>query len=373
MTSRRRSFGVQNKTTTLGTSALIALGGMSCSSSTPPTPATSTGTTAGETTSAPLSGSAIANGFASTPTPNSETIPKEDATVVAQRFAGYAVTLPKIARRTLYTWTKTDQVEALAKDPTLLTRAESPEFGTSFFEQILDQRAKKNEKLAQLLRSAPFAKQRYAWTAPFATSRGIGGESYGNELIKMELKPDAWFAIVKVSSPDITVVDMNDNPVKTEDVLANPQRLAAAYFVQDKPAVGYAASMAGPNDRVGYREYVVLNESMIASYSVGTPEIAAELETEIQVLEGLLRYLKTHTTQVNYFNKWMVEVTTTRWTSPPDLSSPIATYEAAIAFADYDYHPDERSLGTLIETLRQRKLRDKPFQHEPKVGFAKPK
>ncbi len=273
MAARYRSHRTRNTTTTLGTSALIALGGLGCHRSTNPTPTASSATTVVET---------LASAQSVTKPPPA---PIEDATVIINEFARYTVTLPNIARTTLYTWTKTEQIEALAKDPTLLTRSESAEHGTSYFEQVLEKRAQTKDDLAKLLRSKAFARQRYAWTAPFATRIGIGSESYGDELIQIVLKPEAWFVILKVSSSEITVVDANNKPVPSAEALAHPERLAAAYFVQDQPATGYRASMAGPNERLGYREYVLFNESMIAAYSVGTPEIAAELANEKQALE----------------------------------------------------------------------------------------
>lgn len=357
MAVRNRSLRTRNTTTTLGTSALIALGGLGCGQSTTPTPTAS---------SAP----SIVDAFASSqPGTKAPPIPKEDATVVATEFARHAVALPNIAQCTLYTWTKLEQIEALQKDPTLLTKSESPENGTSFFEQILEQRAQMKDPLAKLLRTEPFARQRYAWTAPFATRIGIGAESYGDELIQIVLKPDAWFVILKMSSSEIAVVDANNKPISKADALAHPERLTAAYFVQDQPVTGYRASMAGPNERLGYREYVLFNESMIASYSVGTPEIAAELENETRALERLLGYMKTHETHIDYWQKWMVEVATKTWESPTDGQLPIKAYEAALAFADFPYYPTNGTLGVLIDNLRKLKLRDKPFTHVPSSIF----
>ncbi len=357
MAARNRSLLARNKTTTLGTSALIALGGLGCSQSTTSTPTTSSATS-------------IVDAFASAQSaPKKPPIPKEDATVVTNEFARYAVALPNIAQRTLYTWTKLDQIQALEKNPTLLTKSESVEHGISFFEQILEQRAQKKDPLAKLLRTEPFARQRYAWTAPFATRIGIGKESYGDELIQIVLKPEAWFVILKMSASEITVVDVNNKPIPKAEALAHPERLTAAYFVQDQPVTGYRASMAGPNERLGYREYVLLNESMIASYSVGTPEIAAELESETRALERLLGYMKTHETHVEYWQKWMVEVATKTWESPMDTQSPIKAYDAALAFADYPYYPTEGSLAALIENLRKLERRNKPFTHIPTIVF----
>jgi hypothetical protein len=143
MAARNRSLRARNKTTTIGTTAVIALGGalggLGCSRSTAPVP-TASSTIVDTSTSAE-------------PTAKEPTNPTDEAAIIANALAPYGVTLPNIARRTLYTWTKREQVEVFAKDPTLLTRAESPEHGTSYFEQVLDLRAQKDDALAKLLRT----------------------------------------------------------------------------------------------------------------------------------------------------------------------------------------------------------------------------
>lgn len=337
---------------------MIALGGLGCGQSPTPTPG-------------PSSGSSIVDTFASA-SAREPAAPKEAPAIVAQRFDPYVVTLPHIARRTLYTWTKREQIEELKKDPTLLTRAESPEHGTSYFEQMLEERAQQKSALAKLLRSAPFAKQRYAWVAPFATRLGIGDESYGDELIRIDLKPEAWFVIMKTSSPELVVVDAENKPIALADALAHPERLAAAYFTQDKPVTGYRASMAGPNERVGYREYVLFNESMIASYSVGTPEIANELAAEIRALEGFHQSLVAESKPAKGglgLSQWMVELCSKTWTSETAKEDPVERYDAALAFADYPYFPAEGNLKKLVENLRALQLRDQAFKHVPTVPF----
>ncbi len=65
----------------------------------------------------------------------------------------------------------------------------------------------------------------------------------------------------------------------------------------------------------------------------------------------------------------MVDVAQNTWSSAVDRQSPIQAYNATLAFADYPYYPTEQSLTSLIENLRQLKLRDKPFTHVPAVAF----
>ncbi|MBK9264439.1 MAG: hypothetical protein IPM54_32145 [Polyangiaceae bacterium] len=363
MSSRRRSLRVRTTTTTIGTSALIALGSVGCNRSSAPAPFASTDVS--------ITQPAVSPGQTSA-SPAASAAPDPDEASVAKALEPYVVTLPNIARRTLYTWTTRAQIEALEKDRVLLTRSESPEHGASFYDQVLDQRAKTNDPLAKVLRTQAFARARFAWPAPFATRLGIGGESYGDELIQVVLKPDAWFVILRISSNDMLVVDANNQPVAMANALAHPERIAAVYFVQDKPATGYRLSMAGPNERLAYREYVICNESMVASYSVGTKEIAAELEAEANALEQYSKHLEMYPIRDEHWQKWMVRLATNVWTKPPNLRFTSQVYEAALAFADSPYLPLTTTLDALVDDLRERRMYDKPFTHVPTATFPRP-
>lgn len=129
--------------------------------------------------------------------------------------------------------------------------------------------------------------------------------------------------------------------------------------------------MAGPNERIAYREYVVINESMIAEYSIGTPSIHQEVDKELKALDTLLRYLKTNELKLRPWPAWMVDLATVEWTNEPDKQSAIKVYDATLAFADYNYFPAEIYFERLIEGLRNFHRRDKPIVHAPTVPFAK--
>jgi hypothetical protein len=66
-------------------------------------------------------------------------------------FERYAVTNGAPARGTLYTWTTSEQAAELIRTKVLLSRAESPLHGASYYDQILESRARtKKNKLATL-------------------------------------------------------------------------------------------------------------------------------------------------------------------------------------------------------------------------------
>ena len=309
----------------------------------------------------------------SAPAPATSEAPPADTTALAARLARYAVVGRTRARKTLYTWTTRAQVEALAKDPLLLTRAESPDFGASYFDQVLHTRANAKDPLAKLLRTSAFARARFAWPAPFATSRGLGAETYGDELIRIDLKPEAWIVVLATSKPEMEVIDLEGRPVATADVLAHPSRIAVVYFVHDNPVTGYAASMAGPEERLGYREYVVCNESMIASYSVRTAEIGGELADEAKLLEDLAAHLRAHPEPTDrLFSRWNARVATETFRAAENPKSLVALFEATLSFPVEAYRPDPGALHALADRLLKLEMEAPPMTHAPTVVFPSP-
>jgi hypothetical protein len=92
-------------------------------------------------------------------------------------------------RRVLYTWTTSEQVAELRRRPVLLTRASSPTLGVGYLFTLLGERAARGDALARRLLDPRLAKGRFAWANPWATCKGVTGEDYGAELLRVVLKP----------------------------------------------------------------------------------------------------------------------------------------------------------------------------------------
>lgn len=75
-------------------------------------------------------------------------------------------------------------------------------------------------RMAKVLVGPTFAKGRYAWSAAWATRMGWPGESYGNQLLRIELRPEAY--IVAFVGKNFSAFDLSNKPAKLEDVLAAP-------------------------------------------------------------------------------------------------------------------------------------------------------
>jgi hypothetical protein len=295
-----------------------------------------------------------------------------DAREPLERLSPYVVLPGKIARRTLYTWTTRAQVEALAKDRVLLTRSESPEHGASYFDQVLARRAGEKDPLVMLLRTSAFARARFAWPAPWATLLGTGDESYGDELVQITLKPEAWIVVLRASVSKLEVIDLEDRPVPVAGALANPERIAAVHFIQDKPATGIATSTAGPEERMAYREFVVCNESMIASWSLHTEEIRGELEASAAAMTALGRFLRAHPAKILVPGMWHVSVASQTWKLSEPTRTPLGLYEASLAFPNQKYFPNADALLALADKLRAIPMDGPAIVQTPRAVFPRP-
>jgi hypothetical protein len=102
---------------------------------------------------------------------------------------------------------------------------------------------------------------RFAWPVPWATLHGPAGESYGDALVLVTLRPEA--VVVSFRRSDgrfLRIETLAHEPVSLTALRAQPERLAAVFFVDD----------VHERERAPYREYVLVNEAMIESFEVGT-------------------------------------------------------------------------------------------------------
>ena len=362
---RRTRYGRKAKSTLeRGALLSIALSELACSRAPAPAPPASSSPSQTVTVAPAPSTSAPA-----------WTGPDQGEDEVMRKLAPYAVTDGSLARRVLYTWTTREQVAELEKDHVLLTRAESPQHGGSYFDQMLHVRALAKDPLAEMLRTTPFARARYAWPAPWATLFGIGGESYGDRLIRITLKPEAWIAVFMTSKKDLEVRDLSGKTVPTSEALAHPERIAGVYFLHDTPKTGYAASMAGASERIGYREYVLCNESMIDSWSIRTPEIREELLAGAAALRGLARQLFLHPQRREVTGiRWNVSVVKETFHLAEPVQTPLGLYEASLAFPFGLYEPIADSVNTVAARADKAEEDQKgpALTHTPTATFPPP-
>ena len=187
--------------------------------------------------------------------------PKVDvASELAERTVGGK---PK-AHRVLYSWTTQKQLEELQAGSPLLSRESSQTRGHAAFDDFLSSEAARGSDVGKLLFSEGFKKKRFAWPSPFATVTGEGDGSYGNVLLEIELRSEAW--ILDYGSGTVLGVDGSKGTLT--DLHNHPDRLAAVLYLGE-----------------GYREIVIVNEKMVARWSAGAaPEVIQALRKDTEFL-----------------------------------------------------------------------------------------
>lgn len=277
---------------------------------------------------------------------------EEQVTSLLER---YALSELEPARRVLYTWTTQEQIEALERDKTLLTRSVSPVHGPAYFDRVVADLATRKDRIAELLRTPAFAKSRFAWHAPWATLLGWPGESYGKELIGVTLKREALLLVlheraVLGPAPHFTAVDMASHPVGLDEVMKHPERVAAVYFTHDptpdKPGCGTYPEVAGP----AYREFVLVNEAMIERWEIRSPALAEELLSEAAAVESMARFLDA-SAMIPHLMSWGCEMKIGPWQGHKAKGA-LGNYEASLAFASDLYVPKGPALHKLAAELR---------------------
>lgn len=186
--------------------------------------------------------------------------------------------------RVLYTWTRPGQIDLVRKDRRLLIRSRSPEGVLSLFDTVLQADP---SPLARLFKRRELSLRRFAWSNPWATLAGWHGESYGDQLVRVELKRDA---LVLFYDPTATepwhVTDFAGLPVPQATALAHPERIAAVYHV-------YPGRKSGANS-APFREFVLVNESMIARWEYATLSVRRDLDKAGKLLLRVLAYARHH-------------------------------------------------------------------------------
>ncbi len=275
-----------------------------------------------------------------------------------QFFPGQAFDHQLPVARVLYSWTTEAQEAELRADPTLLTVGEAPGLGRGLAMDTVQSLADDGDVLAKGLMTV-FTKYRYAWTNPWATRMGWPGESYGDRLIRIVLKEDAWIAVLRNGALSIAY-DQAGNAIDRDLVVASPERVAALFFVNDSAVGGptcgtYTGTFAQGSN--GYRELVIGNEAMIEEWSIGTQIILDRLNDDIAELERFADFARVCPMTWGEFN----QLVSCGWDSAYYEDVP-ASYADALSLPSQYYEPTPENIDNIVGTLR-----DGPFTLDPLV------
>jgi|GEM_PF-1525130 hypothetical protein len=245
-------------------------------------------------------------GQASTKNPSAKITLDEDS-IISAMLKKQAVYNNDFVRNTFYTWTTKEQIEELRKQPTLLTRNQSKKGELSLFDLALQDTAFSKYPIAKVLSQDKFKNKRFGWTSAWATVMGWQKEKYGDQLLKIILKDDAIIGSFNQNDKlhPFSFYDMLGDSLTLDFVIKNQDKIAVIYHLNHKKTKRTEPiyKRYGTQTKVkkykledvyaAYREYVIMNENMIKSWSYGTQEIISKLNTEINLLKSIDTLVKT--------------------------------------------------------------------------------
>jgi hypothetical protein len=251
-----------------------------------------------------------------------------------ERLDARRITDADFVRRRLYSWTTPQQVEQLRESGVLLRVGPR----SSPYSRLLDELAA-NHQAAAALRE--LRARRYAWPSPFATVLGRGPRRYGTTLVAIDLSDDAQIVRLDPSAdPPLSTFDMRGAEVELD-----PSRVGAVFHVRTE---------SGTPAR--FREYIVVNETMVDSWEVSTAAIVAQLDSDIALLEALR---VPFAALADEEQRWPAAP---RWRRDVSRSTLVTRWHQTLAFDNVRYRPTSGNLDAIIEALRAHVLAGPPHR-----------
>ncbi len=152
----------------------------------------------------------------------------------------------------LYTWTNEEQLAELAAGGPLLSRSVSGKHGVSAFDDLVASDLAQKREVAEILWREGFAKKRFAWPVLFAALRGSPEPVYGNVLIEVVMKDQAWALDYRTGK----IHTLDGSHPTLVDLKAQPERLGVVF-----------------HQGTGFREMVIVNEFMVEKFSAGASRL----------------------------------------------------------------------------------------------------
>jgi hypothetical protein len=253
------------------------------------------------------------------------------------------------ARPELFAWATDEQAAALRADQVLFPpNAHTDPVAATL--QGLTANGDPTGQIATVL-SASLGSARVAWPEPWAVRIGPEGEDPGKNLIRIVLKPEAWVAVVENGT--IEVLDMQNQRVQSADAAAAPERLGAIVHQRDGFEGGPQCLLNGVpgGTGVGFREFIVSNLGMVQEWSLGTEQIRAHLQSNIDDLSTFLTRTRSCPDQTELLS-WNQQVVCGWQNGTFDAMDELLSYQQALASPTSDYFDAPPQLAALIDKLQ---------------------
>lgn len=272
---------------------------------------------------------------------------------------GVEYPIPNLVGQVLYSWTTVEQAQELRSGAPLLSRTERPGAGPGHAIEFLTSGfyppTAEEEQLVALLVSPEFARARYAWPHAWATRMGWPAteegpaESYGNQLLRITVKTEAlWVVFVERR---LWVVDSTGAQLAIGTAFEAPERIAGIYFQKDRTAadVSCGGSFGLGLNGSAYREFILMNPSMIESWELGTETIREVVQADVGRLERLFAAIRGCSAVTSSFSEWAASVTCENWAG---TDTEVGEYEKALALLNSLYLPRPQQIADIVATLQ---------------------
>jgi hypothetical protein len=206
-----------------------------------------------------------------------------------------------------------------------------------------------------------FAGVRAVWPNAWALRLVEHAGSEHLNVVRIVLRENAWFS--RITEGSITTLDLAQKDVPQAEALENPERVAAIFY-ETNQRVTLSPGIDGCED--GRRVMVIGDESWIEEWSLGTEEVLARQETDLELLNEFFKVARSCSTadRSPTFRSFTV---CQLWQNPFNPSSEYTAYQWALSTPSELYKPSPQNLGALIEALQGDRFEPDPYVVEPEA------
>lgn len=277
-------------------------------------------------------------------------------------FAKQAVSNQLPVRPELYAQLTDDEVAALKRGGSLLPEPPGAPAVASTLSTVLTATLNastdlRKPLLQELLKR--FKSTRALWPNPWALRLVDHPGTQHMNPVRVVLKEGAWVVRIFEGGPP-TIVDHENKLVTIDQATANPEKIAAVYYVYDDRLAGNSTAQC----ESGKRELALGNEAMVESVSVGTPEILERLNTDIDALTAFFNVVRP-CANVERGSGTFRSFTVCQTWHFFDASTEYSAYQWALSTPMELYKPKTQNLASLIDALKNDRFDPDPFVTEP--------
>jgi hypothetical protein len=208
-----------------------------------------------------------------------------------------------------------------------------------------------------------FPATRSTWPNPWALRLVDHPGSEHMNPLRIVFKPDALF--IRITDHTPIVFDVKNAQLTPAQALLTPQRIVGVFYTSDAYNVGISTIC-----ETGKRELALGNEAMVESFSLGTKEILARLNSDIDDLNAFFQIARPCANVTNamaMLQTFHNGIACGVWRFP-DATTEYNAYGWSLSNPVELYKPTPQNLASLISALEADRFDVDPFVGTPPVS-----